>query len=170
MQDKGSCWLGDACLLTGQVARLAGTATRSGEGHSKDHFTLFQSYLSNTSPLSATLKRGLCQPDLHDSATSDQRWQECLASSGRRLWKVEIISPPLPLDFKRKSVIYSIVLYKFTTCCAGRAQRWRETSRHSHFGGGLDIIGISIIHLRGSVGSMEVLSPPLSMDGDMVLI
>ena len=83
MQDKGSCGLGGACLLTGQVGGLAATATRSDEGHSQAHFTPFQSYSSITSPLSAALKRGLCRPDLHDSAPSDRRRQECFAGSPR---------------------------------------------------------------------------------------
>ena len=83
VQDKGSCGLGGVCLLTGPVGGLAATATRSDEGHSQAHFTPFQSYSSTTRPLSAALKRGHCRPDLHDSAPSDQRRQECLAE-GRR--------------------------------------------------------------------------------------
>ena len=83
VQDKGSCGRGGVCLLTGQVGGLAATAIQSGEGHSQAHFTPFQSYSATTSPLSAALKRGLCRPDLHDSAPSDQHRSECLAR-GRR--------------------------------------------------------------------------------------
>ena len=83
VQDKGSCGRGGVCFLTGQVGGLAATAIQSGEGHSQAHFTPFQSYSATTSPLSAALKRGLCRPDLHDSAPSDQRQQECLARSRR---------------------------------------------------------------------------------------
>ena len=63
MQDKGSCGLGDMCLLTGQVGGLASTDNRSCEGYSEAYFTPFQSCLSNTSPLLAELKWG---PDLHN--------------------------------------------------------------------------------------------------------
>ena len=73
MQDKGSCGLGDMCLLTGQVGGLASTDNRSCEGYSEAYFTPFQSCLSNTSPLLAELKWG---PDLHNFATSDQRQWE----------------------------------------------------------------------------------------------
>ena len=83
VQDKGSCGRGGVCLLTGQVGGLAATAIQSGEGHSQAHFTPFQSYSATTSPLSAALKRGLCRPDLHDSAPSDQHQPECLARSRR---------------------------------------------------------------------------------------
>ena len=58
VQDKESCGHGGVCLLTGQVGELAATATQSGEGDSQPHFTLFQSYSYNTSPLSAAPKEG----------------------------------------------------------------------------------------------------------------
>ena len=66
VQDKGCCWLGGVCLLTGQVGGLAATTTQPGEGHSQAHFTPFQSYSSNTSPLSGTVllkqSSGRCGP------------------------------------------------------------------------------------------------------------
>jgi hypothetical protein len=96
VQDKASCGIGDMCLLTGQVGGLAATATQSGEGHSQAHFTLFQSYLSNTSPLSAALKRGLCRPIFTTLRPA--------ISAGRSAWRgadahgptLVAESPPLP--------------------------------------------------------------------------